>query len=58
MQLQEVIESVKFINEKFEKYKADWKQKEQEIAELKEDLAPLKESLSKLTKPYIVKNSV
>ena len=41
--LEDVSESIKFINEKFEEYEADWKQKEKEIAELKEDLVSLKE---------------
>ena len=44
-QLEDVKESIKFINEKFEEYEADWKQKEKEIeTELKENLASLKES--------------
>ena len=44
-QLEDVSESIKFINEKFEEYEADWKQKEKEIeTELKENLASLKES--------------
>ena len=43
-QLEDVSESIKFINENFEEYEADWKQKEKEISELKENLAPLKES--------------
>ena len=42
-QLEDVSESIKFINEKFEEYEADRKQKEKEIAELKEDLMSLKE---------------
>ena len=42
-QLEDVSESIKFINEKFEEYEADLKQKEKEIAELKEDLTSLKE---------------
>ena len=42
-QLEVVSESIKFINEKFEEYEADLKQKEKEIAELKEDLTSLKE---------------
>ena len=37
-QLEDVSESIKFINEKIEEYEADRKQKEKEIAELKEDL--------------------
>ena len=43
-QLEDVSESIKFINENFEEYEADWKQKEKEISELKENLASLKES--------------
>ena len=44
-QLEDVSESIEFINEKFEEYEADWKQKEKEIeTELKENLASLKES--------------
>ena len=42
-QLEDVNESIKFINEKFEEYEADRKKKEKEIAELKEDLTSLKE---------------
>ena len=42
-QLEDVSESIKFINEKFEEYEADRKQKVKEIAELKEDLTALKE---------------
>ena len=42
-QLEDVSESIKFINEKFDEYEADQKEKEKEIAELKEDLASLKE---------------
>ena len=41
--LEDVSESIKFINEKFEEYEADWEKKEKEIAELKEDLVSLKE---------------
>ena len=37
-QLEDVNESIKFINEKFEEYEADRKKKEKEIAELKEEL--------------------
>ena len=44
-QLEDVCESIKFINEKFEEYEAEQKQKEEEIAELKEDLTSLKEKL-------------
>ena len=51
-QLEEVSESImKFINEKLDEFKVDQKQKEKEIAKLKEDLTSLKQSLSKLTKP-------
>ena len=51
-QLEEVRESImKFINEKLDEFKVDQKQKEKEIAKLKEDLTSLKQSLSKLTKP-------
>ena len=42
-QLEDLSESIKFINEKFEEYKADRKRKEKEIPELKEDLVSLKE---------------
>ena len=43
-------ESIKFINEKFEEYKADRKRKEKEIRELKEDLASLKEKFFQVDK--------
>ena len=43
MSVEDVSESIKFINEKFEEYEADRKQKVKEIAELKEDLTALKE---------------
>ena len=49
-QLEDTSESIKFINEKFQKYKADRKQKEKEIAELKEDLASLKEKFFQVDK--------
>ena len=42
-QLEDVSESIKFINGKFEEYEADQEQKEKEIAELKENLTSLKE---------------
>ena len=42
-QLEDLSESIKFINEKFEEYEADRKQKVKEIAELEEDLTALKE---------------
>ena len=41
-QLEDVCESIKFINEKFEEYEDDQKQKEEELAELKEGLVSLK----------------
>ena len=43
MSVEDFSESIKFINEKFEEYEADRKQKVKEIAELKEDLTALKE---------------
>ena len=43
-------ESIKLIIEKFEKYQSDWKQKEKETAELKEDLASLKEKFLQVDK--------
>ena len=49
-QLEDVSESSKFINEKFEEYEADRKQKEKEIAELNEDLTSLKETFSQVDK--------
>ena len=49
-QLEDVSESIKFINEKFEEYKGDWKQKEKEVAELKEDLTSLKEKFFQVDK--------
>ena len=39
-QLEDVSESIKFINEKFEEYEADRKQKKKGITEVKEDLSP------------------
>ena len=57
-QLEDVSESIKFINEKLEEYEADRKQKEKEIVELKKDLASLRKSLFKLTKPEIVRNNI
>ena len=50
MQLEEVSEFITFINEKFEELEADRKQKENEIAELKEDLAFLKEKFIEVDK--------
>ena len=49
-QLEDVSESIKFINEKFEEYEADQKEKEKEIAELKEDLTSLKEKFFQVDK--------
>ena len=49
-QLEDVNESIKFINEKFEEYEADRKKKEKEIAELKEDLTSLKEKFFQVDK--------
>ena len=50
MQLEEVSEFITFINEKFEEFEVDRKQKENEIAELKEDLAFLKEKFIEVDK--------
>ena len=49
-QLEDVSESIKFINEKFEEYEADREQKEKEIAELKEHLMSLKEKFFQVDK--------
>ena len=49
-QLEDVNESIKFINEKFEEYEVDRKKKEKEIAELKEDLTSLKEKFFQVDK--------
>ena len=49
-QLEEVSESIKIINEKFEGCEVDRKQKEKEIAGLKEDLASLKEKFIEVDK--------
>ena len=49
-QLEEVSESIKIINEKFEECEVDRKQKEKEIAELKEDLASLKKKFIEVDK--------
>ena len=49
-QLEDVSESIKFINEKFEEDEADRKQKEKEIAELNKDLTSLKEKSSQVDK--------
>ena len=49
-QLEDVSETIKFTNGKFEEYEADRKQKEKEIAKSKEDLVSLKKGFSKLTK--------
>ena len=49
-QLEDVKESIKFINEKFEEYEVDRKKKEKEIAELKEDLTSLKEKFFQVDK--------
>ena len=52
-----VSESSKFINEKFGEYEVDRKQKEKEIAELKEDLAALKETFDKFAR-YKIRNRI
>ena len=49
-QLEDVNESIKFINEKFEEYEADGKKKEKEIVELQEDLTSLKEKFFQVDK--------
>ena len=49
-QMEDVSESIKFINEKFEEYEADQKQKEKEIAESKEDLTSLREKFFQVDK--------
>ena len=43
--MEEVNESIKFINEKFEEMKADRKEKEQQISELKCELKSLNETV-------------
>ena len=43
-------ESMKFINDKIEEYESDRKQKEKEMAELKEDLTSLKENFFQVDK--------
>ena len=49
-QLEDVSESIRFINEKFQEYEADRKEKEKEIAELKEDLTSLKRQFFQVDK--------
>ena len=49
-QLGDVRESTNFINEKIEEYEADRKQKEKEIAELKEELASLRKKFFEVDK--------
>ena len=49
-QLEDVNESIKFINEKSEEYEADRKKKEKEIADLKEELTSLKEKFFQVGK--------
>ena len=49
-QLEDVSESIRFINEKFQEYEADRKEKEKEIAELKEDLTSLKQQFFQVDK--------
>ena len=49
-QLEKVSEFITFNNEKFEEFEVDRKQKENEIAELKEDLAFLKEKFIEVVK--------
>ena len=49
-QLEDVSESIKFMNKKFEEYKADRKQKGKEIAKLKKDLTSLKEKFFQVGK--------
>ena len=49
-QLEKVSEFITFNNEKFEEFEVDRKQKENEIAELKEDLAFLKEKFIEVDK--------
>ena len=49
-QLEDVSVYIKFINEKFEECEADRKNKEKEIAELKEDLTSLKEKFFQVDK--------
>ena len=49
-QLEEVSQSIKFLNEKFKEYEVGRKQKEKEITELKEDLVSLKEKFIEVGK--------
>ena len=49
-QLKDVRESTKFIIEKIEEYEADRKQKQKEIAELKEELASLRKRFFQVDK--------
>ena len=49
-QLGDVRESTNFINEKIEEYEADRKQKEKEMAELKEELASLRKKFFQVDK--------
>ena len=50
MQLEDFSECIKFINEKFEEYEVDQKERKKEIAELKEDLTSLKEKFFQVDK--------
>ena len=49
-QLEDVSETIKFTNGKFEEYEADRKQKEKEIAKSKEDLVSLKKRFFQVDK--------
>ena len=49
-QMEDVCKFMEFINEKFDEFEADRKEKEREIAELRNNLEYLKEHLSKTNK--------
>ena len=52
--MEEVNESIKFINEKFEEREADRKEKEKQISELKNEAKTLNEKVETMYRSWIV----
>ena len=52
--MEEVNESIKFINEKFEEREADRKEKEKQISELKNEAKTLNEKVETMDRSWIV----
>ena len=56
--MEEVNESIKFINEKFEEMEADRKEKEKQISELKNEVKTLNEKVETMDSSWIVMSNI